>query len=184
MKKYNNLLHNELLNKKLFLKEKDLFLNKFLNNIKREHEFIYSNSHSYRNILNNQNIFKITKYKNTFNTIEKNQLNQKFNINNYILKNKLNNDTYQKEKKHKKQFSNLVLSNINKKNNKIIFRNNRNNLPIIHSYDNLKNMIKIKNIFLGPNKKIQKPNKTKNNIINRYYNIDINKSINKIKLIL
>ena len=36
MKKYNNLLHNELLNKKLFLKEKNLFLNKFLNNIKRE----------------------------------------------------------------------------------------------------------------------------------------------------
>ena len=35
MKNYNNLMHNELLNKKINIKEKDLFINKFLNNLKR-----------------------------------------------------------------------------------------------------------------------------------------------------
>ena len=183
MKNYNNLMHNELLNKKINIKEKDLFINKFLNNLKREHEFTYSNSHSYRNILNNKNIFKITKYKNIFNTIEKNKLNQNFNIN-ISIKNKLPNNLYQKEKKHKNIFKNLFLPKINKNNNKIIFRNNKNNVLNIHSHDDLKNSMKIKNLLLSSDKVIQKQNKIKNNIIYKYFNIDINKSINKIKLVL
>ena len=44
--------------------------------------------------------------------------------------------------------------------------------------------MKIKNLLLSSDKVIQKQNKIKNNIIYKYFNIDINKSINKIKLVL